>query len=129
MKIGKGFSLILIITFLCQNLAFCVPEGNSNLRVPISDDRTRITEVIKATTPDENNTSSQEADVLVEILLDKWLKDFKFDYGNHDDLKEARRIVFEKVRDLAYDVSPSPSSAVNVKNAEFFNGLSVSHRL
>lgn len=41
-KINKVFSLILIAIFLCQNVAFCLSEGNYALRVPIgvSEDRT-----------------------------------------------------------------------------------------
>ena len=35
MKIGKAFSLILIMTFICQNMAFCIPQENFTLRAPL----------------------------------------------------------------------------------------------
>jgi len=35
MRIGKGLSLILMVTFLCQNVAFCLSD-NSMLRVPMN---------------------------------------------------------------------------------------------
>ncbi|MBU1146908.1 MAG: 50S ribosomal protein L11 methyltransferase [Candidatus Omnitrophica bacterium] len=35
-KIRKGLSLILIMIFSCQNVAFCLPEGDSTLRLPIN---------------------------------------------------------------------------------------------
>lgn len=104
-KIGKGFSLILIITFLCQNLAFCVPEGYSKLRVPISNSSARMKDVIGVL--ESNNRLTEQADALMDTLLDKWLQSFKFDLSRPDDLIEARRVIFERVRDIAYDISSS----------------------
>jgi cob(I)alamin adenosyltransferase len=33
-KVGKGLSLILILTFVCQDTVFCIPQKNFTLRAP-----------------------------------------------------------------------------------------------
>jgi len=50
MRIEKAFSLILMTTFLCQNVAFCFPEKNSTLRVPVNGSL-RVEEALKRQGP------------------------------------------------------------------------------
>ncbi|MBU1147392.1 MAG: HAD hydrolase family protein [Candidatus Omnitrophica bacterium] len=60
-KIGKLISMLIIMTFLCQNVGFCLPESNSTLRLPVNGSH-RVEETIKKQGISINDT--------IEFMLD-----------------------------------------------------------